>query len=252
MASSAIIPRGRPYEALAAVYDQTVGDTWFPWIRRSFEWVVRRYGIRFRSVADVGCGTGTFVRYLGRFGVPVLGVDRSPAMLAVAAAKNRSGPVRFLRQDLRTFRLPSPVDLITCNHDTLNYLLSRRDVAAVFSRCWANLESRGHLLFDLIVPPRRGDEGRAVWRPPTPPGISATWMATWSAPERLSVVDMRYRFASGGHRIREVHVQRWYPLALIQRLLRGAGFRVRGTHDMETMRAPAHHTSWVKVVARRL
>jgi SAM-dependent methyltransferase len=254
MASGAIAAGGQPYTALAPLYDQLVGDAWFPWIRRSFEWVVRRYRIPVGSVADVGCGTGTFLRYLVRLGVPLFGVDRSPAMLAVAAAKNRPGSVRLLRQDLRALRLPRPVDVITCNLDTVNYLLCRRDVATAFSRWRSNLAPRGHLLFDLLVPPRGAAEGRAVWRPRTPPGVATTWTATWSAPRRLSVVEMRYRFGrrpGGRHRAREVHVQRWYPLALIRRLLGEAGFRVRGTHDMETMRAPARWTSWVKVVARR-
>ena len=66
-----------PYRSFALLYDALLGNAMFPLIRRNFEWVVRRYGIRFRSAADVACGTGAFVRYLCQWGVPVVGVDRA-------------------------------------------------------------------------------------------------------------------------------------------------------------------------------
>lgn len=72
-----------PYCSFARLYDALLGNAMFPLVRRNFEWVVRRYGIRFRSVADVACGTGAFVRYLRQWGVPALGVDRSLAMLRI-------------------------------------------------------------------------------------------------------------------------------------------------------------------------
>jgi SAM-dependent methyltransferase len=40
-----------------------------------------------RSAVEVGCGTGHFTRLLGDHGVTILGIDRSPAMLAEARRK---------------------------------------------------------------------------------------------------------------------------------------------------------------------
>ncbi len=40
---------------------------------------------------DVGCGEGRFCRMLGRHGVPVVGVDPTPALLAVARARDARG-----------------------------------------------------------------------------------------------------------------------------------------------------------------
>jgi hypothetical protein len=50
----------RPYTELAAMYDATLGVPIFVGTRRAFEELVRRYGIHFRSAADIGCGTGLF------------------------------------------------------------------------------------------------------------------------------------------------------------------------------------------------
>src|SRR5215475_4160791 len=90
-----------PYRSFALLYDTLLGNAMFPLVRRNFEWVVQRYGIRFRSIADVACGTGTFVRYLCQWGVPVVGVDRSTSMLRIAIQKNRENGAKFLQQDLR-------------------------------------------------------------------------------------------------------------------------------------------------------
>ncbi len=49
-------------------------------------------------------------------------------MLALAIAKNRDNQARFFCQDLKNLRLPEPVDLITCNFDSLNYLLTTDDL----------------------------------------------------------------------------------------------------------------------------
>jgi ubiquinone/menaquinone biosynthesis C-methylase UbiE len=43
-----------------------------------------------RRVLDLGCGTGGHAIALGRHGYELIGVDRSPAMLAVGQAKAES------------------------------------------------------------------------------------------------------------------------------------------------------------------
>jgi predicted TPR repeat methyltransferase len=60
----------RPYTELAAMYDATLGVPFFVGARKAFEELVRRYGINFRSAADIGCGTGLFARYLNPFMSP--------------------------------------------------------------------------------------------------------------------------------------------------------------------------------------
>src|SRR6266545_3192894 len=107
-----------PYATLAPLYDALIGARFFPQLRGAFERLVRRYGVRGDSAADIACGTGAFVRYLCRRGVPlVYGVDRSPEMLRIAIVRNQSNSARFLLQDFAALRLPRPVDLITCNFD---------------------------------------------------------------------------------------------------------------------------------------
>ena len=67
-----------PYSQFAADYDATVGIPFFDQTRKFFEWLVRKHGIKFRSAADIGCGTGLFARYLKMSrGINVVAVDQS-------------------------------------------------------------------------------------------------------------------------------------------------------------------------------
>ena len=133
-------PTSVAYQGLARIYDRVVGDGLFPDIWDSFQRSLKMFGIRFQSAADVGCGTGTFLRNLTRQHhlARVYGVDRSPAMLRVAAGKNQGGAMRLMHGHIIAFRLPRRVDLITCNGDTLNYLLSARQLFHALASCRSN------------------------------------------------------------------------------------------------------------------
>ncbi len=241
-----------PYSTLAELYDRVVGNAFFNQIRSSFEIAVRRYRVHFRSAADIGCGTGTFAAYLSRFGIPVFAVDGSPAMLAIAARKNRGRYIQFLQQDLRQLRLPHPVDLITCNHDTLNYLLRLSELTKVVERCRENLSPNGHFIFDLIV--RRFDASRShhAVQHIVFPDVRAIWRSYWEPRAGLSIVKMTFSLRRNGScsLTSEVHVQRWYSLSSLKAILLASGFRLRGIHDAEDMRPITRMTSWVRFVAQ--
>ena len=136
---------------MAPTYDRALGRR-LARTKRAFEFVAARYGIRFGSAADVGCGTGLFACYLSRcWRVPVFAVDRSADMLREAACRCRDPKIRFIEQDLRDLRLPCPVDLVTANFDTVNHLLTACDLGQAFRRIAGNLKSGGHFVFDVIT-----------------------------------------------------------------------------------------------------
>jgi hypothetical protein len=99
-------PIVRPYSEFATTYDATLGVPYFLGARKAFEELVKRYGVNFRSAADLGCGTGIFARYLSScWGVPMLAVDRSPEMLRMAMRNCTDCEVGFLQQDFRCLQL---------------------------------------------------------------------------------------------------------------------------------------------------
>jgi SAM-dependent methyltransferase len=243
-----------PYKGLAWIYDRVLGDAMFPLIRRTFEQAVEKYHIRFASAADIGCGTGTFLRYLSRKNVQLFGVDRSPDMLRIAEEKNRGTGVIFLQQDLTQLHLPQPVDLITCNCDTLNYILSAQSLRQVIARCHSNLRTAGYFLYDIIVGSNDGVGWRTTVQKIRMPNLVSHWVVSWNPQQNLSIVRMDHLLMSkyGGYRrFAEIHKQRWYPFPQMNSLLHAGRFKVRGIHDARTFLPATETTSWAKYVAQK-
>jgi SAM-dependent methyltransferase len=226
-----------PYGAFSLIYDELLGDRFFTELRRTFQWMIRRYGVRFESVADVACGTGTFVRYLRDIGAqPVYGVDCSPTMLRRAVRKNSGNGARFLLQDLRALRLPRPVDLVTCNFDSLNYLPSAADLHGAFRRFAENLGPDGHAIFDIVTErPTEQSLGLKIERARSQ-GRVVIRMTRRDSVRQLQVARLYLRRA--GSVICETHVQRVYTISEVVAALNGSGLRLRAVHDFHNPCGP--------------
>jgi SAM-dependent methyltransferase len=239
-----------PYGRLARLYDMLLGDYFLPQLRHTFEQLTQRYCIRFTSATDVACGTGTFVRHLRQRNVPtVYGVDRSPAMLRVALARNRGNQARFFCQEFATLQLPRPVDLITCNFDSLNYLLTSADLLHAFRRFHANLVPGGHIIFDMVTDRPWWQGSRPFTERITRPNFRFVRQSHWD-PRRCRQTAV-ITITRNGRTEREVHVERGYPPALVVQLLPQAGLTSLGTHDFETLGRPQPSSPRVVYVARK-
>jgi SAM-dependent methyltransferase len=240
-----------PYEGFAHVYDRIMGDAVAPVIRKTFERSRCLYGIRFASAADLGCGSGTFLLHLAQFCHRLYGVDRSAEMLRLARRKTMGAGVRLLRQDLRGLQLPTRVDLLTCNFDTLNYFLRTEGLQAAMERARDNLREGGHFAFDVIT--GAGEEGRSrdfIQRIRLPDAV-ALWRLRTDGNRRLSRVDMRWSSAGGARLWREVHVQRWHSLPRLCTLLNRCGLSIRGIYDTMSFAPASSRTWWAHFVTCR-
>ena len=99
---------------------------------------------------DLCCGTGTTALEMARRGYRVFAVDASRAMLGVAREKFRRArvDVKTVRADMRNFRLPEPVDLVTCEFDAINHLARKRDLESVARAVARALQPGGWFFFD--------------------------------------------------------------------------------------------------------
>ena len=231
-------PEVAPYQELATHYDELLGEQSFRKMRETFEWIVHRYGLRFRSAVDVGCGTGNFVEYLLRSGVdPVWGVDRSPEMLAQAVAKNHQNSGRLLLQDMRELRLPETVDLLTCQFEALNYLLTDEDLRTAFAAFATALAPGGVALFDVAARrPAQPEPGRRIEFSRFA-NQTVTIRARYDTERSLQVA--RVRVASPGATHSERHVQRLHTIDDITAALHDSGLEIRAMHDCADVQRPA-------------
>ena len=106
---------------------------------------------RVASACDLCCGTGTLACLFAARGIRTFAVDLSPHMCRLARGKARRAalPVRVLRADMRDFRLPEAVDLVTCQFDARNHVPRRQDLRRVLRSVARALQPGGHFAFDV-------------------------------------------------------------------------------------------------------
>src|SRR5215468_1771026 len=243
----------RPYSELASAYDQTIGWPAFHSSRRAFESLARRYGFRFRSAADIGCGTGLFARYLSEcWSAPVWAVDISPEMLRVARRNCLGANVGLLRQDIRCLRLPERVDLVTSNFDALNHLTGKDDLRVAFQRIAENLRPGGHLYFDLVTPCQPLAEGIAYVRRMKTRSRQVIQQIRWDPSRRRLSIVVSMRSANSIRPMVEVYRERAYSFDEVGRWLMNAGFVIRGVHDAATLLPASGCPARIIVIAQTI
>ena len=105
------------YERHADLYELA-----FNWdIADEVEWLVDRLGPQCRKVLEPGCGSGRMLEALAARGLHVVGLDRSPAMVALARAR-LGATAEVVLADITGFDLGRAFDGAVCPINTLAHL----------------------------------------------------------------------------------------------------------------------------------
>jgi len=214
------------YDAFADVYDKFMPDApdddWRVWLSS-------RYRLASLTMADIGCGTGRLTTAIAREGAAIIGIDNAESMLSRAAehAMLQRVQVTWLCQDMRSFRLSSPVDVVISTCDALNYVLSEGDLAAVFARVGQSLKPGGTFCFDMLGPSRLRSLRGGIWY-----DFEETEAVVFETDvdENESITFDVHVFTSADgntyRRFEEHHVQQFYSVSRVERLLAENGFSV--------------------------
>jgi SAM-dependent methyltransferase len=110
------------------------------------------------DVLELGCGTRRLMVRLAEAGFRVTGLDRSPGMLAQAAAKlSRLDPAvktatRLVQGDISTFALGMTFDTILLPARVFGFLLTIDDQRACLARVLDHLRPGGLIAIDMFDP----------------------------------------------------------------------------------------------------
>jgi len=156
------------YDRIAAIYD--------PWSRSVTEDVGFYVDQALASggpVLELAVGTGRIAIPIARAGVSVIGIDTSPAMLAVArSAAEEAGVGRRLDLrvgDLREPPVPERVPLVICPFRSLLHMETEDEKARALRAARSLLLPEGRFVFDVFAPSREDIEetnGRWLEREP--------------------------------------------------------------------------------------
>jgi hypothetical protein len=160
--------------------------------------------------------------------------------------------VTLLNQDVSELDLPQPVELITMNFNTINYLVEVKRVQSALKQLSINLTYSGHLIFDNHFP--GGELLPSLRQVIRLPGVRGEWDIMPLPSRRGATVRMHtcLRGADRGWTCAcEVHHQRWWSLSALERWLGAAGCRVIGVNSLLDERRVGSSGRWIQIVARR-
>ncbi len=245
------------YGLLAGCYDQLTYDVdyaaWADYIEKHFA----RRPLPGRTVLDLACGTGSLTRELALRGYELIGVDRSPEMLAEAAEKNRGvAPVEpmFLCQPMEKLDLYGTIDACVCCLDSVNYVTSPRRLAQAFQRVHLFLMPGGLFLFDVNSPEKLAGLDGQVFLDETE-DTYCVWRAEFSKRSRVCSYFMDIfrldRETGRWDRGEELHEERAYTVPELTAMLEGAGFLDIKTYGELKMRPPGPGEQRIFFTARK-
>jgi SAM-dependent methyltransferase len=156
------------YDAIASFY-----DPWSRSVTEDVDFYVEQALAAGGPMVELAVGTGRIAIPVARAGIRVIGVDSSPAMLAVArAAAEEAGVVEQL--DLRVGDLREPpvrerVPLVVCPFRSLLHMETEEEKLRALRAACGLLEPDGHFVYDVFAPSREDIEqtnGRWLEREP--------------------------------------------------------------------------------------
>jgi SAM-dependent methyltransferase len=205
------------YDAIARIY-----DPWSASVVEDVEFYVAEALAAGGPVVELAVGTGRIAVPIAEAGVPVIGVDQSPEMLAVAREYARAEGVEAL-VDLRVGDVREPpveerVQLVLCPFRSLLHLETEEEKLRALDAAAGLLAPGGRFVFDVFAPSREDIEethGRWLEREP---GIFER--ADWDEAARTLTLSVR---AGGAAASFDLH---WLPVEDWRRLLEAAGLDV--------------------------
>lgn len=258
------------YHAYAPFYDGS-GQIRFAVLCASYLLgdILPRHPVTGRRALDLACGTGTLALILTDAGWFVVGVDRSPAMIAIARSRAQSvDPAirpHFIEADMRwlwreTTRIEhvealrrGSFSLVTCTYDSLNYMLTEEDLAACFSTAAEALAPEGLFVADMntrhFLEHDWGDV-EIIERP----GFIQVNLSRFdpeTACSTMRLIGFVGDDASGYERFDEIHIERAYPPETVASLIAAAGLSVEAVYDCFTTQPIGACTQRIAWVARK-
>lgn len=219
----------KPFAAIAPFYDRLMSFVNYPGWIAYIEKIIEMNRVKENVIVDLACGTGVCLRLWAGKGYEVVGLDRSRAMLEVCRGQVAGlDNAVLINADMRGFALARPVGVITCLYDSLNYLLAEDDLLGCFRSVHEALRDDGVFIFDMnTIHSLRDEWGNNTFQR-RDEGLLSVWSNRYDPEANISSLNITLHVRRNGEEIilREFHQERGYPLAVIEELLRDAGFDI--------------------------
>jgi len=210
----------RNYDALYGVMRDPSGDAAF------YRALAQETG---GPVLELGCGTGRVLLPIAALGIPCVGVDASPAMLAVLRGKSPPPNLELVQASMETFDVGARrFALVTCPFRAFQHLLTVDAQLAALANVRRHLAPGGAFAFDVFDP-------KLAWiaAPADTERLDATFMIDGVETRRFAstrvdlatqVMEVTFRFEPAQTDGNTIVRLRWFYRYEIEHLLARVGF----------------------------
>lgn len=150
----------------AAAYGEHIADVYDQWHGALDEAVIDTLHelARDRPVLELGIGTGRFAIPLAKRGLPVQGIDASPAMVAKLREKPGGSAIPVTIGNFADVGVPGPFSLVFVAFNTFFALTTQEDQLRCFQNVAARLLPNGVFVIEAFVPDLTRFSGNQTFR----------------------------------------------------------------------------------------
>jgi SAM-dependent methyltransferase len=211
----------------------------------------------YKSLLELGCGSGNHARYFCQHGLQVTGIDQSEAMVNLANSKAIDG-FSPLVGEITTFRLNQQYDVVVALFHVISYLIDNEALISCFRNTYNHLKKGGLFVFDVwFTPAVLSQVPETRIRRMANEHISVTRLAEPSLRHASNIVDVEYEVWVKDNQkgattiILETHSMRHFGIPEIELLAQHTGFEVLGAEAFLSGAQPSIDTWGVCFTLRK-
>lgn len=183
----------------------------------------REKKIKIKTALDICCGAANLLDIINNHGIKCIGTETREGMIAYS--KEKYPDIRFhLTKNMYDIPIKSKVDLITCNHDIVNYFENFDEWKLFFKNVNKHLSGHGLFVFDFYTKYKLKDWKEVSYS-------SSEWLdclTTVSAgPYDKTKITYNYYINHNDYhtKTKDIVVESYYENDVIIKELKNAGFK---------------------------
>ena len=140
------------YKQFAKYYDSIYQWKDYESESKTLRTIMRKYKTsRGKEMLDVACGTGNHIQFLKKY-FNITGVDIDKDMLRIA--RKKLPDIKFIRGDMRNFKLNKQFDVIVCLFSAIGHLKTYTNLEKTIKNFSIHLKSGGVIIMEPFVDPK--------------------------------------------------------------------------------------------------
>lgn len=225
-----------PYLGLANIYDRVMEHVNYKQWARYIKTLLDSQKVTIYRLADLSCGTGSFLAHLSIKKARKIGCDLSLPMLRRAQQKTEIKSLHLCAGDFNAIPIRSnSVSAAVALYDSVNYLLSEEAVLLFFDEVNRILEPGGVFIFDAVTPYICKTAFRDYYETNTFDDGSTYQRHSWYDAVRRTQYNA-FLLSNQIGETEEIHEQKIRPIREWKKLLRESPLRVEAVYGNFTLR----------------